>query len=247
MSNRIDNNNSSAQRVASTSSQPADSSAISQAAADFASLLGSDSSSSSSSPSEPNSDYSSPTNDNHSSDDPQVERREERQDSDQESDSSGHKEKGKDSKEKTETPSPGDQILKSFGRFEATAAKVDSPMQPDSTKSLEGIIQAVADKMLVSDVSGNREVRIMLKDSVLPGTEVRISQQAGKMQIQFVTDSAKSQELLSQHQAILQQRLNDKLSSHDVVVSVEMESEGYGDQPQGESRGKQDQQQDDQD
>ncbi|MBI1247961.1 hypothetical protein GC197_08995 [bacterium] len=243
MSDRIDNNSSSAQRVpSSSSSPPVNTPAVNQAAAEFASLLGSDNKTSS-----PNDTHSNYSVDHHSDsrppEDQQVDRRDERNDSEKDSDGGSNKEKGKgkEGKEATEVTSPGDQILKSFGRFEGVA-KADAPPPLDSPKSLEGIIQAVADKMLVSEASGNREVRIMLKDSILPGTEVRISQQAGKMQVQFVTDSAKSQEMLSQHQAILQQRLNDKLTAHDVVVSVEMESQGHGDQHDGESRGKREQQ-----
>ena len=230
MADRVDNSStSSAQRVGSSSTTPRETNATNQAAADFASLLGSET--------------SQPNTGDVAEQRPPEERVEERRDDRQESgddgnDSQGEQGKKKEQSQTKEPAAPGDAILQSMGKGEATV-KAAAPSAGNQT--LESIVQQVADQMLVADAGMGREVRIMLKDAVLPGTEVRISQLGGKMQIQFVTDSSKSQELLAQNQAALQERLTEKLSKHDVVVSVEMESQGHGDQPQGESRGKQEQ------
>ena len=240
MADRVTNTNSgNVQRVASSSNSPAEGPALNQAAADFASLLGDNNTQQSS---------ESPTNEapqqrDDAPKDERVDERDERQQSgDDSGDSDGNSQQKKKGDPQTkEAQSLGDAILQAFGgKGEGQAVAKAEGSQAAGSQSLEGIVQQVADKILVSDVSGGREVRIFLKDSVLPGTEVRITQNAGKMQVQFVTDSSKSQDLLAQNQAVLQQRLNDKLST-DVVVSVEMESQGHGDQPQGESRGKQEQ------
>ena len=245
MAERVNNSNSSnVQHVASSSSSssaPPDNPALNQAAADFASLLGD-----SSTPSTSESPTNEPTQqrDDQPRDD-RVNERDERQESGDDSGDSGEQSQKKKGETQTkETPSLGEAILQSLTKGEPQVAKAEGPAQTTPTQSLDGIVQQVADKVLVSDVSGGREVRIFLKDSVLPGTEVRITQNAGKMQVQFVTDSSKSQDILAQNQAALQQRLSEKLNTHDVVVSVEMESQGHGDQPHGESRGKQEQSQD---
>ena len=245
MADRVTNSNTdSVQRVASSSNTPTEGPALNQAAADFASLLESDTQPVSDSPSNPDveSRDDRPQND-------RVEERDERQESGDDSDDSGgqKQQKKKGESQSKDMPSPGDAILQSLAKGDPMASRVEATSQTSNAETLEGIVQQVADKMLVSDASGGREVRIFLKNSVLPGTEVRITQNAGKMQVQFVTDSNKSQDILAQNQAALQQRLSEKLSTHDVVVSVEMESQGHGDQPQGESRGKQEHSTDDDD
>ena len=244
MADRVTNNNSgNVQHVASSSSAPPEGAALNQAAADFASLLGDDTQSTV----DTSANTGLESRDARPQDD-RVEKRDERQESGDDRDNSGgdKQEKKKGETQSKDAPSPGDAILQSLAKGEAAAGKVDATSQVQGANTLEGVVQQVVDKMLVSDVSGGREVRIFLKDSALPGTEVRITQNAGKMQVQFVTDSSKSQDILAQNQAALQQRMNEKLST-EVVVSVEMESQGHGDQPQGESRGKQDQQTDDDD
>ncbi len=99
------------------------------------------------------------------------------------------------------------------------------------------VVQQICDKILVSDPgTGSREVRIILKESALPGTEIRLVQEAGKLQVQFVTDNADSQLKLQQHQATLQTMLNEKLGGQEVVVEVAMDAQG---QDMGDGRSRQ--------
>ena len=77
---------------------------------------------------------------------------------------------------------------------------------------------------------------MFLKDSILPGTEVRIVQEGGKLLIQMTTDSAKSHDLLSAHQSSLQSQLNERLKDRDVVVDVQMGAGQEGDHHDGRSR-----------
>ncbi|MEM1304139.1 MAG: type III secretion HpaP family protein [Planctomycetota bacterium] len=135
------------------------------------------------------------------------------------------------------TFSLGDTILRGMSRGADVAATAGAQAGRDAT--LDGVVQQIADRILVSEPnSGQREVRIILKDSVLPGTEVRLTQHAGKLQIQFVSESQKSLDLLNQNQTVLQQRLNEKLTKHDVTVQVEMDGQGQPDQD-GRSRERQ--------
>lgn len=141
--------------------------------------------------------------------------------------------------EETPLVAMGDAILQSFAKADVAPIADVAPAEP--SQSFETVAQQIADRILVADpASGNREVRITLKDSILPGTEIRIEQQSGKLQIQFFTDSPRSHELLAQHQASLQERLAEKLARHDVVVNVEFDARGQ-DQPQdGRSRQRRD-------
>ncbi len=116
----------------------------------------------------------------------------------------------------------------------APEAAAFGPMQ------MENIVQQVADRILVSPPgAGGQEVRIMIKDSILPGTEVRITQTAGQLQISLVTNDARSHELLATHQATLQERLTEKLGKHEVAVKVEMDGGGQPDRD-GRSRNQRD-------
>lgn len=113
---------------------------------------------------------------------------------------------------------------------------------PQASPELNAIVQQVADQLQVSAVDGSREVRITLNDSVLPGTEVRLVHEAGKLQVRFVTSSAESLDKLAAHQAVLENTLNHKLTSRDVVVSVQREPQSFDGQHDGRSRGRGDQQ-----
>lgn len=114
---------------------------------------------------------------------------------------------------------PGDAILRSF--FAPAATDVPAGQEP----ALRDIAAEVAERLLVSDgpVDGRSEVRILLKDSVLPGTEIRISREAGSIQIAFVTFSADSARFLAEQQAALQQALQERMPRETVHVSVTRE------------------------
>jgi hypothetical protein len=76
--------------------------------------------------------------------------------------------------------------------------------------------------VLVSDpASGeSNEVRIILKDSVLPQTEIRIVREAGEMLVQFVTQSAESAEWLAAQQMAVQELLQERLRREKVRVEI---------------------------
>lgn len=134
----------------------------------------------------------------------------------------------------------GDVILQNMSRKDGAMTATAEVGLSSTDVPLDTMVHQVVDRILVSPPgAGGQEVRILLKDSVLPGTEVRISQLAGQMQIQLVTDSTRSHDLLMQHQASLQQRLSEKLGEHDVVVHVEMGAESQPDRD-GRSRNQRD-------
>ncbi len=139
--------------------------------------------------------------------------------------------------------SQADAILRSFIGESNTKAQVQSTSQSSAPADINNVVTEVADQILVSEVDGAREIRITLKDSVLPGTELRLVQEQGRMQVQFITKVADSNELLTAHQASLQTALNEKLPGRDFVVSVQSGSEASNDpnqQQEGRSRGNRD-------
>ena len=223
--------------------RPIDTSAVDQTAAEFAALLGSDPP-----PEQPKKmdDDPSPRSERSESGDSvseskaesrggeRITRKERRGESD------GDETKDESAGEERELPTFGDAILEGFSKV-AQSSPVEAPPTVDAPPAagFDNVVQQICDKILVSDPgSGTREVRIMLKDSVLPGTEIRLVQEAGKLQVQFVTDNADSASKLAQHQATLQTLLNEKLSNHEVVVEVAMDSQS-GQDMGGDGRSRQ--------
>ncbi|MCH2204078.1 MAG: hypothetical protein MK102_19105 [Fuerstiella sp.] len=100
------------------------------------------------------------------------------------------------------------------------------------------ISSQIAGRILVSDSgkSGEQEVRIQIKESVLPGTEVRISREAGEVKIQFVTTSDASLSLLVANTADLQHRLQDRLRGEQISVDIQNSA---GEQPDQQGRSRQ--------
>jgi type III secretion system needle length determinant len=233
-------------------SAPADSPGLDQAAAEFASLLGADEQSRTETKTETGSPES--TNESKEGESPRtehdrVERQPERGKDSHGEGGGGGAGGGGDSQTDTgaepivEMVALGDLILQGMTQKSdvsgvaptAETAATFGPVQ------LDHIVQQVADRILVTPpgAGGQQEVRIMIKDSILPGTEVRITQHAGQMQISLVTDSARSHDLLTQHQAALQERLTEKLGKDTVVVNVKMDSQGQPDRD-GRSRNQRD-------
>lgn len=135
-------------------------------------------------------------------------------------------------------PAGGDSILNAFGGAQTSQVKAESfaATGAEASRAIADMGDMIAERILVSDASqsGDPEVRIIMKDSVLPGTEVRITQQHGEIQVQLLTDSSASHDLLSRNQQVLLDRLNEKLPTK-VTVNVELDSQGQSDQ-QGRSR-----------
>jgi type III secretion system needle length determinant len=98
------------------------------------------------------------------------------------------------------------------------------------------IARNVAERILVAEPSltGKQEVRITLKESVLPETEIRISKEAGKLSIDFFTTSDHSYRIISQEKAGLQQVLAERLGPK-VKIEVGVSDTGR-EHNQGRSR-----------
>ncbi|MEO1525002.1 MAG: type III secretion HpaP family protein [Planctomycetota bacterium] len=99
------------------------------------------------------------------------------------------------------------------------------------------IVGQIADRILVAEPSaGDREVRIVLKDSVLPATEIRLSQAEGKLQLQFVTDSPVAQSILQNNHDALQTRLQG-ITGKSVAVTIGSDAGGNDASQDQRSRG----------
>jgi len=127
--------------------------------------------------------------------------------------------------------SPGDTILQGMQSVREVAPVHDAPR-------LE-VFREVADRILVSDVafSGEQEVRVTIKESILPGTEVRIAHEDGRLVVRLVTQSDQSHRILTQQQDALQNYLRDRLENRDITVDLSMETDSGS---QGRSRNRQD-------
>lgn len=111
-----------------------------------------------------------------------------------------------------------------FDLFRSMA--MPSAMTPADTSAatprgadLNAIVATVAEQILVADNDGREEVRIQLKDSVLPGVEIRVRQDNGRTLIDFVCTNADSVRFLLGQQAGLASMLGGRLNST-VEVSV---------------------------
>ena len=142
-------------------------------------------------------------------------------------------------KDRHEEGSPANAILQNMmpkHAVEETKA-VDAP-QPVPQSSLNDVVQQVADRILVGESSetGQAEVRITLKDNVLNGTEIRISENAGAYEVTFVADNKDVENFLANRQEQLSTALGEKLD-REIKVAV-TDRDGTPNQ-QGDERGRQ--------
>lgn len=109
--------------------------------------------------------------------------------------------------------------------------------QVSSVKEVDAALQKLADQIHVSakDAVNGAEVRITLKDSVLPGTEIRIQRQGGELTVTMNTSSAEAGNFLAQHEANLQKMLSERFSNDKVQVNINM-SGGDNQDTDGRSR-----------
>ena len=111
---------------------------------------------------------------------------------------------------------------------------------PTPPTDLNSIVGEIADRILVSSPADNptatQEIRIHLKESVLPNTEVRIYRHAGRLQVEFVTASKDSQMFIEQRQSDIQKVLGERLTNETVNVSVQDSRQTRGGEEQGRSR-----------
>jgi hypothetical protein len=82
----------------------------------------------------------------------------------------------------------------------------------------------LVDRILVSaaDAKGNAEVRITLREEVLPGTEIRIQRQPdGGVTVQFVTNDVRAEQMLGSRQLTdLQNTLAQSLGAEVRVSTI---------------------------
>ncbi len=120
-----------------------------------------------------------------------------------------------------------------------------NPINTDMTTKL-------VERILVSapDAKGNAEVRILLQDNVLPGTEVRIQRSPdGALNVQFVTNDVRAEQMLGTRQLTdLQTSLTQNLQVDVRVTTTRTDGSmtadaGTGQQDQGsqQNQGNQDQ------
>jgi type III secretion system needle length determinant len=133
-------------------------------------------------------------------------------------------------------PSPGELMLRGLQGM-SEGAKVEGPAALAARGTIDNLAGEIADRVLVAKdgIAGGSEVRIQLKDSVLPDTEIRIAQVEGRLEIQLVAGSATALDALRGQDALLQNRLQDKLGQEVVVVL----SSGGAEAGQGDGRSRQ--------
>jgi len=110
---------------------------------------------------------------------------------------------------------------------------------PSPAANLNQIAGTIAERILVSsaaDSKGAQEIRIQLKESVLPHTEVRIHRHAGSLQVEFVTTSKDSQLFIAQRQPDIQRVLGERLKGETVNVVVQEGQQTRGGEGEGRSR-----------
>ena len=120
--------------------------------------------------------------------------------------------------------------------------------QAASVKEVNAILQKMADQIHVSakDAVNGAEIRLTLKDNVLPGTEIRIHRHDGVLSVTMNTTSAESGNFLAQHEASLQKTLAEKFANEKVQVNINM-SGGDNQDTDGRSRNQYVAEDDDQD
>lgn len=143
--------------------------------------------------------------------------------------------------------SPGDALLAGmFGLAQSQAPSSTSPMDllrpvyqekppdPSMASKLSDLASQVADRLLVTDPSSSTdmEVRILVKQDIMPDTEIRLTREGGELKIQIVTKSQEISNLLGPQQAALQALLQERLPREIVKVEVE---QAEADTPEDES------------
>ncbi|KEQ19781.1 type III secretion HpaP family protein [Endozoicomonas numazuensis] len=118
---------------------------------------------------------------------------------------------------------------------QAAEAQLKSIQAVSGPKEINEVINKLVDKIMVSskDAIEGAEVRITLKDNILPGTEIRIQRVSGELQVTMNTSSADSHNFLVANEASLMKSL-EKLGEK-VQVNINM-SGGGGDQNDGRSQ-----------
>ena len=117
-----------------------------------------------------------------------------------------------------------------------TNMQIREMQQAASVKEVNAALQKMADQIHVSakDAVNGAEIRISLKDSVMPGTEIRIMRNAGELTVTLNTRSAEANNFFASHEASLQKALAERFGDEKVSVNINMSG---GDTPEdGRSR-----------
>ncbi len=131
---------------------------------------------------------------------------------------------------------PGDRILAAMGGSEPEPAQ----KARHSGWDLGDLAQRLAGRILVAagaGDSGSREVRIRLKDSVLPGTEIVLRRKRGGVEIRFQASDTDALRVLHTHLEDLRQALDTRLGDRvPVSLLVSTTDAGEGKPEDGHSR-----------
>lgn len=148
-------------------------------------------------------------------------------------------------------PTDNDDLPKNLDAFDIASMIAQSQTSTQSTTPIEKtpaappadlnkVVGEIADRILVSspadNPAGTQEIRIHLKESVLPNTEVRIYRHAGSLQVEFVTNTKDSQMFIAQRQPEIQKVLGERLANETVNVSVQDGQQTRGGQGEGRAR-----------
>ncbi len=122
----------------------------------------------------------------------------------------------------------GANVLNSMGNV--PAPPVAASAQPmAAAHEVDELVKEIAQRVLVTKepLKNAGEVRITMQDGVLPGTEVRVSHEGGRLLVNFVTSSHRSVELLGRVQEQFQTQLGAAIKEP-VVVKVEHRESAQG-------------------
>lgn len=111
---------------------------------------------------------------------------------------------------------PGNALLRGMQKQKSAAGPAEG-----AGKSVGDVAKTIADRILVGEknAAGNKEVRIHLKDSVLGGSEIRVTELHGKLQITIVAGTVDAQNFMNAKQGDLKSELNSRLN-REVEVTV---------------------------
>ncbi len=133
--------------------------------------------------------------------------------------------------------SAADAILAGFRqRMEDVTVSAPAVAAHHPPAALSDLVRDVADRITVgeSGPSGQQEVRITLKDEVLGGTEVRITEHEGAVLVTFVAGTKDAEQLLEAQREEISRALGERLD-RDVRVAV-TDREGAEAQSQNDGR-----------
>ena len=125
--------------------------------------------------------------------------------------------------EDTEVTAPlADMILRNMSTQPGPIERTEAPAPAARAESsLSEMVREVADRILVGEAgpSGQQEVRIILKDEVLGGTEIRIHEEGGATHITFVAADKDVENFLSSRQEEVATALGERLD-REIRVAV---------------------------